>query len=461
MGNSNQNPVPENKGSSVELKRTMTLPLLVMFGLAYLAPTVVFNYYGIITVNTGGMMTLAYLITTLVMFFSAWSYAQMAREFPQAGSAYTYVQKSIGPRIGFMSGWVMLLDYVLLPMECFLLIGVYVNAYFPAIPIWATVIVLIVVAAIINIIGVKLAAMVDTVIVAAGIIFCILMVIVVIKYVTGGGGSGSLLYGRALYNADTFNFGNITSSAALLCVAFLGFDAVTTMSEEVKEPTKIIPKAILLIAVGAGIAFSIISYFCTIAWPEGYLNIVDPDSGIFELFTNMNMEFMGTIFFIVDNLASFVCAMTGITAVSRIMYTMGRDNILPKKAFGRINEKFQTPVINILIVSAVAFTALFYQDNLMGAVSLVSFGAVSGFVLVNLSVFVYFVVKQKKRDPKSIVRYAILPLIGLVVTVILWINLETNAKILGIIWLAVGVIYLGIKTKGFRELPAEMNFDGE
>ena len=461
MGSSNQNPVPENQGSSVELKKTMTLPLLVMFGLAYLAPTVVFNYYGVITVETGGMMTLAYIITTVVMFFSAWSYAQMSREFPQAGSAYTYVQKSIGPRVGFLAGWVMLLDYVLLPMECFLLIAIYVNTYFPQIPFVLTLVVLIVVSAIINIVGAKTAAVVDTIIVAAEICVAVLIVIVIIRHVLNGGGSGSVLYGAAMYNAETFNFGSIVSSAAILCVAFLGFDAVTTMSEEVKEPKKTIPKAILIIAVGAGIAFSVISYFCTIAWPNGYAEMVDADSGIFEMLDHINMGIVGDIFFVVDNLASFVCAMTGIAAVSRIMYTMGRDNILPKKVFGKINTKFKTPVINIIIVSIVAFSALFYAENLAGAVALVSFGAVSGFVLVNLSVFVYFVIKKKNRDPKSIVRYAILPLIGLVVTVVLWINIERNAKILGLVWLAIGIVYLGIKTKGFRELPAEMNFDEE
>ena len=456
-GNTNQT----NGGSAgeVHLKRNLSLPMVIMFGLAYLAPTVVFNYYGVVTTNTNGMMTLAYIMTTVVMFFSAWSYARMAEVFPKAGSAYTYVQSSIGPRVGFIAGWLVLLDYLLLPMESYLLIGIYVHKYFPVIPVWLALLVVITIAAIINIVGMKTAATVDTVIVAAEIGFSVLFVIVVIRHVLNGGGSGTLVDASALYNAGEFSISNVLASSAMLCVAFLGFDAVTTMSEEVKNPRKTIPRAIMFVAVGAGIMFAVISYFTQIGWPTGYLNIVDADSGIFELLDNIGAGFMGDLFFIIDNLASFVCAMAALSAVSRVMYSMGRDNVLPKKVFGRLNPKFRTPVINIIIACGVAMMAVFFQDNLEGALSLVSFGAISGFVMVNLSVIIYFVIKQKKRDPKSLVKFGLMPAVGLVVSIVLWIGIDSHAKMLGLVWLAAGIVYLGVTTRGFRELPPEMHMD--
>lgn len=448
-------------GTDVELKRSLTMPLLIMFGLAYLTPTVVFNYYGVITVGTHGMMALAYIMTTVVMFFSAWSYARMAEVFPKAGSAYTYVQHSIGPRVGFLAGWLVLLDYLLLPLESYLVIGIYVHKYFPSIPVWMAVLAVVVLAAIINIIGMKTAATIDTIIVAAQIGFAVLFVIVIIRHVLGGGGAGTLADATAIYNAGEFSMNNILSSSAMLCVAFLGFDAVTTMAEEVENPRRTIPRAIMFIAVGAGVMFTIIAYFCQIGWPEGYLAIVDEDSGIFELLDTLGISVISDIFFIIDNLSGFVCAMAALSAVSRVMYSMGRDNVLPKKVFGKLSPKFHTPILCILIASAVQLCSLFFMDNYEGVVALVSFGAMSGFALVNLSVIMYFYVKKKRRDPLSTFKFLILPGIGLVVSVVLWLATERSTKIMGICWIVFGIIYLAFKTKGFRVLPEELKVKDE
>lgn len=454
----------QSKSEQISLKRSLTLPLVVMFGLAYLAPTVVFNYYGVITASTKGMMALSYLITTIVMFFTAWSYAKMAAAYPQAGSAYTYVQKSIGPRAGFLTGWVMLLDYLLMPMACYLLLGVYVNTYFPAVPVWVTVVAIAAIGAVINIIGMKTATIVDTIIIASQICFCILLIIVITKFVMGGGGSGTLIDRSALYNPENFKASAVFTGASILCVSFLGFDAVTTMAEETKNPKKNIPRAIMIVAVGAGLAFTVIAYFLQIAWPRGFAEIADPDSGIFELLTRIDADFMSDIFFITDNLSSFICALAGLAAVSRILYTMGRDNILPKKAFGRLSAKFQTPIFNIILTSIIALSAIFYADNVFGAVSLVSFGAITGFVLVNLSVIIHYFYREKRRSGRDIFAYLVMPGIGLAVSLFLWFNIDTSAKILGGVWLAIGIVYLAFKTKGFRVLPEEMkhmNFDEE
>ena len=445
--------------TDTSLKRSLSLPLLVMFGLAYLAPTVVFNYYGMFTKMTGGMYTLSFAITTVVMLFTSYSYIQMVKAYPVAGSAYTYVNKSVQPHVGFLTGWAMLLDYLLLPMICYLLLGIYINEFFPVLPIWAIVIAVAFLSALINIIGMKTASIIDTIIIAAQIGFTLLLIIVIIKYVSGGGGTGDLTVSKAIYNSNTFDFGNVLTASAVLCVSFVGFDAVSTMAEEAKNPDKIMGKAIMSVTIGAGVLFIITSYFTQIAWPMAYEEIEDVDSGIFELFPHIGEDWLGNIFFITDNFASFICAMAGMAAVSRILLGMGRDNILPKKFFGAISPKFQTPVNNILLTTLIAMTALFYQDNLFGAASLISFGAVTGFFMVNLSVVFHYFIKLKMRGGKNTLKYLILPSLGMLTLIVVFINIETNAKILGLIWLAVGVVYLATKTKGFKELPPEMNLD--
>ena len=318
------------QNTDVALKRTLNLPLLIMFGLAYLAPTVVFNNYGIFTEATGGMYALAFAITTIAMSFTAYSYTQMVKVYPKAGSVYTYTHKSIQPHVGFMAGWVMLVDYLLLPMICYLLLGTYINEYFPAIPVWLCVVVVAGLGAVINIIGAKTASIVDTIIIAMQVGFTFLVLIVAIKYITGGGGAGTVIDSVAFYNPETFNLGNILGVSAILSVSFVGFDAVTTMAEETRNPEKVVGKAIMGVVILAGILFIITAYIMQLSWPMAYKEIEDVNVGIFEFFPQIDKAWMGDVFFIIDNFATFVCAMAGIAAVSRVLYGMGRDNILPK-----------------------------------------------------------------------------------------------------------------------------------
>lgn len=438
-------------------KKVLSTPYLIMFGLAYLAPTVVFNYYGIMTEMTKGMMAIAYGITTIVMLFTAFSYARMVEVFPVAGSSYTYVKNAINPYIGFLTGWVTLLDYLLVPMISYLLLGIYVNEYFPQLPIWLVVVIAACISAFINILGVKTAGKVNTIIIGGQIAFTLLLIILIVKFVSGGGGEGTLFSATAIYAPEHFNAGSILTAASILCVSFLGFDAVSTLAEETINPEKTIGKAIIGVCVGAGIAFFVISYFTQIAWPTAYTDIKDVDSGIFELLARINADFMPDVFFVVDNLASFVCAMAGLAAVSRVLYGMGKDGLLPKRFFGKLSPKYQTPVNNIILTSLIALTALFYQENLLGAVSLISFGAISAFFLVNLSVIFHYYIKNNRRKGMDFIKYFLMPSIGMLVSAILWINIEASAKILGCVWLLIGVIYCAAKTGFFRKLPPEMD----
>ena len=448
--------------NNVQLKKTLTLPLLIGFGLAYLAPTVVFNYYGIWTVETNGLYPLALLITTAIMTITAYSYTRMCKVYPQAGSAYGYVAKSVNPNLGFLTGWVMLVDYLLLPMICYLLMGIYINEYFPAIPVWVLIVIFIGLGAIINIIGAKVATTVDTIIIIAQLVFTAVTIFLCIKYVLDGGGAGTVFDGTAVFNPETFNASSVFTASAVLCVSFVGFDAVTTMAEETKNPEKVMTPAIMGVVLGAGIVFFITAYCLQIAWPEAASMITDPDVGIYDFYPAIDQALMADVFFVVDNFASFVCALAGMGAVSRLLFGMGRDNILPKKFFGKLSPKFQTPVNNILLTSVIALSGIFYADNLLGAAELVSFGASLGFIMVNVAVINHYYIRGGNREgAKNKIMYLVLPLLGVITLVIAFFFLGNGAKILGCIWLVIGIIYLAIKTKGFKELPPEMHFDEE
>lgn len=450
------------KQQNGEFKKVLGLGSLVIFGLAYMAPTVVFNYYGPLSVASNGMYPTCIAITAVAMFFTAFSYANMSREFQKSGSAYVYVQQSLNPHFGFATGWVMLLDYLLLPMICILAVAIYMETYIPVIPAWAWVIIQVVLLFIVNAAGISVAAKVDTVIVGAQLLMMALFVVVgIITIIKGGigGTANGLLDGTAFYNPDVFELRLVLYPAAIMCVSFLGFDAVSTLSEEAKNPVRDIPKAIVLTCLGAGLIFTLIGYIAQAMWPVGYQELQDPDAGIFELLVQIQtVPHMDLMFLVVDNIGSVACALSGQAAVIRIMYNMGRDNILPKKVFGHMSGK-GVPVYNLAIVGAIGLVALFFTDNILGGVELVSFGALTGFILVNISVPFYFLKKKGERGGKAIFNYGVLPLIATVICAYLWLNMATTAKIVGVIWLAIGIIILAIKTRGFRQLPPEMDIE--
>ncbi|WP_188042418.1 APC family permease [Microbacterium sp. ANT_H45B] len=434
-------------------RRVLKLRHLVAFGLAYLAPTVVFNYYGIATTATGGMMALAYLITMSAMFFTAYSYAQMVKAYPIAGSAYSYVQRSVNPWFGFGTGWIMLLDYLLLPMICYLLFGVYMNEYVPFVPVWGWVVIAAAFGATINILGARISGRLNVIVVSAQILFCVFLVGLIVTFVVNRDGAGGLLVPQAILDVARVDGGGLLWAASILAVSFLGFDAVSTLAEEAEEPRKNVPRAVLIVCLGAGAAFALISYFLQLAWPTAYRDLADPDVGVFELLQRLGGDALGLTFFVTDQSATILAAMAAIAAVSRLLYTMGRDRILPQRFFGRLSPRFGTPVNNILLTSAIALTAIFYADNLFGAASLTSFGAVTGFIMVNVAVIGHYFIRERRRSGGDVLRFLVMPLAGIAINVVLWIGIDTHAKLLGLAWLGVGVIYLGVISRGFRSYP--------
>lgn len=440
-----------------ELKRVLKLPTLVCQGLAYLCPACVLMYYGIINVLTNGHFPLTLLVAGFAMTLTALSYAKMCRKYPVAGSVYSYVSKSIGPKLGFIAGWGLMLDYFLLPMTCYLSCGLYLNIMFPAIPVWAWVIIAVIFVAVCNCIGIGVASIVNNINVIAPILALIVTIIFIIKFVMGGGGAGTLIYPEAIYNADMFNFSSIMTGAGIMAIVFVGFDSVTTYSEETIEPEKNMPRAVILICVGAAIEFFIVAYFMNCGWPYEVGAIQDPDTAITEYNIHIGIGWMNTIFILINTLASIGCCIAGQGATSRILLGMGRDGFLPKSFFGYVHPKFKTPVKNVLLTAVVGLTAIIFQDSLTDAMSLVSFGALLGFVLTNICVVVRFWVKDKERLGAAVLRNLIIPVIAAAICVYLWLSLPVAGKIVGFSWLAIGVIVLAIKTKGFRQLPPELN----
>ncbi|HAB26314.1 MAG: APC family permease [Pantoea sp.] len=429
------------------LKKSLTLLPVVMIGLAYMQPMTLFDTFGIVSGLTSGHVATAYAFALIAILFTAVSYGKLVRRFPSAGSAYTYAQKAISPHVGFMVGWSSLLDYLFMPMINILLAKNYFEALVPGIPSWIFVVLLVAFMTMSNLRGIKTVANFNSVIVVLQVVVMIGITGMVIYGVAHGEGAGTLTSSQPFWSPDAHVVPMITG-ATILCFSFLGFDGISSLSEETKDAERTIPRAIFLTALIGGLIFIVASYFLQLYFPD-ISRFKDPDSSQPEIMLYVAghvLQFGILIFSVVTVLASGMAAHAG---VSRLMYVMGRDGVFPERFFGYIHPKWRTPSLNVLLVGAVALMAI--RFDLVTATALVNFGALVAFTFVNLSVIAQFWIREKRnRTLRDHINYLVLPVLGALTVGALWINLEESSMVLGLIWAAVGIVYLAFVTRSFR-----------
>ncbi|WP_144460495.1 APC family permease [Siminovitchia fortis] len=441
--------------AETEFKQVLTLLPVVLFGLAYMVPMTVFTTYGIVSQLTMGMLPAAYIVTLLTMLFTAYSYGRMVKAFPYTGSAYTYAQKSLNSHVGFFTGWILLLDYLFLPMINYLVLGIYLNAEFPSVPNWVWIILAILIVTFINIRGIKVVTNVNFFLIAFQVIVIAFFLILSVKTILNGGGTGTLFSTLPFFNPEG-SISLVFAGAAILCLSFLGFDAVTTLSEETVDAKRNIPKAIFLVTIIGGTLFIIVSYIGQMVYPD-YMSFKDPDSAPLQIAIFIGGNMFKAMFLAGFVLGAFASATSSHASVSRLLFAMGRDTILPKKVFGYISPKFRTPVYSTVIVSLLALSSLVFSLDTVA--SFISFGALAAFTIVHISVIAHYFFKNKQRSTKDSFLYLVIPMIGIILCVWLWTSLSRDAFILGISWFVIGALYLAYLTKMFKKKPPELSFD--
>lgn len=425
--------------NEVTLRKSLSLYQVVYMGLAWMTPMIYFSIYGIAYENAHGMLTQAYLLAFIAIFFTAYSYGVMSKVFPTSGSAYTYTKKSIHPYLGFLVGWALLLDYFFSPIIACLTFGIYLHAQFPSIPAYVWIIGLNLVLGLINIIGIKFSANISKLFVWMQIIFIAVFCFFLFRNLSSVGEIHPL---QPFLQTDV-PFSTILAGASIICFSFLGFDTVTTMAEETVNSEKTIPKAIMIIIIVASILYLVPSFLTQLVYP--HLTFVHIDSAGFEIVKMVGGAALSSVFLTVLILAIFTQGLSSVTSVSRLLFVLGRDNVLPKRVFAFLHPKFGTPVINIVIVSAVSLLALVISlDN---AVKFVNFGALTAFFFVNISVIAQKYKKERLRSAKQTLLYLVLPLLGAGFIGYLLSLLDKDALWMGATWLIVGIVYHAIQKR--------------
>ncbi len=437
-----------------KMKRSLTLLPVVLFGFSFMALATVFSTYGVAAEISHGMVTGSYLLAMIVMLFTAYSYGQMAKVVPSAGSAYAYTQNSISPHVGFMVGWAILMDYLFIPMVNYLLFGIFFSAAFPAVPSYVWILGMLLLVTFVNVKGIRLATVANAFISISSILFILIFIGLSAKDIMGGTGTGTIFNFEPFYNPEQ-SFSYIVAGAALLCFSFLGFDSATAFAEETINPKKTIPKAVIIITLVGGVIFMSVSYFAHNIWPD-YTTFTDSDSAAHEIITFVGGKTLASIFLAVYFCTCFGSAMSSQASASRVLFAMGRDGQLPK-FFGKLHHKYQTPINNILLISTVSLLSLVLSLTLVA--SFINFGAFIAFISVNIAVITYYFIRKKERSLKGTILYLIIPGIGAVLDFWLLLNLDIHSKVLGSIWFALGIVYLFFLTKGFKQSPPQLRLD--
>ncbi|RON85169.1 APC family permease [Pseudomonas fluorescens] len=428
----------EEFGYKQELKRSLTLTDLVVYGMIFMIPIAPFGVYGYVNAEAPGMVPLAYIIGMVAMLFTALSYGSMAKAFPIAGSVYSYAQRGLNQHVGFIAGWLMLLDYLLIPPLLYVYAAMALNHLYPDIPKVGFILAFLVSATFVNLRGITFTARMNLIFLLAQLVVLGVFLFYAWNALHNGGGNGELTL-APLYHPETFNFALLMQAVSIAVLSFLGFDAISTLAEEIKgDPGKSVGKAALITLVVMGVIFVAQTWIATdLAAGMGFKSA---DTAFYEIAEIAAGSWLATLTAVATALAWGVAvAITSQAAVSRLLFGMARDGKLPK-VLAKVHPKHNTPYLSIYLVAVLSLVICYLFINSVDTLtSLVNFGALSGFMLLHLTVINYYWRRQKSGQ---VVRHLICPVIGFIIVAAIMYNMGVDAQKLGLIWIALGLVYL-------------------
>lgn len=447
-----------------QLSRSMRFRDLVIIGLLFIGPAAAVGLFGVLDATSNGAVGMVYIISTFVMGFTAWSYAQMSQAVPNAGAVYAYASAGINPQTGFLVGWVILLDYLFIPAVAYLFTGISLNSIFPDVPVWIWTLSAVIITTSLNLIGIKKSAKVT---------FAVLIIEVIILFLVLGVGAYVLLttpierdWLSPFTGIGGFHWNDIFAAVSIAVLSYLGFDAIATFAEENAGKKELIGRATLACLIIAGLLFVIQTYIGALLSPYTveYLQAHPEIQGkVYYDMVNQSLgEWLGWLLALMKAASAAFAAMVGQAAAGRLLFSMARDNRLPG-LLAKIGEHSGVPKVALISAASVnmvlAVIAASQPNGLKHLVSFVDIGALTAFIMLHVSVIGYFIVKQKKTGAANIIKYAFIPVIGIIVLIPVLTHIQNLAKIVGVIWLAIGLIVLFVNKEKAKQplIPDNMN----
>jgi amino acid transporter len=431
-------------GYRQELKRSLSFTDLLVYGLIFMVPIAPFGIFGSVFQASGGMVVLAYVVGALGMAFTAASYAQMSRAFPVAGSVYTYAGRGIAQPVGFLAGWMVLLDYVLVPGLLYLISGVAMNSILPAIPVWVWVAAFVVLNTVVNYFGIETTARINKLMLVAELIVLAIFLAVGILALARGAGRGFDF--TPLYDRSTFSLGLVFGAVSIAVLSFLGFDGISTLAEENRDSARSIGRAMIAALAVAGLLFVVQTWVAALLVPDPQGLITNGDPGgtaFYDAAAVAGGAWLSTLTAVATAISwGFANSLVAQAATSRLLFAMARDRQLPS-FLRRVHPTRRVPVNATLLVAALSLVLGIYMstrdDGITLMSTLVNFGALSAFLVLHVSVVVHYLVRQRSRDYW---RHLAVPVIGFLILAYVVVNAQVAAQTLGFVWLVIGIVVL-------------------
>jgi len=434
------------------LRRTLKLHHLILYGIIIIQPTAPMSIYGVVSNAARGHVVTTILIAMVAMLFTAVSYGRMARVYPSAGSAYTYVGKEIHPLAGYVVGWAMLMDYMLNPIICAIWCSSAAQNILPQIPYAAWALAFVLVFTGLNLFGVQTSSRVNALLALGMSIVVVVFIAAAIRYIAlvarPVGGQWLLPF----YDPATFAPGRLFNGASIAVLTYIGFDGISTMSEEVENPRRNILLATVFTCFAIGVLSAIEVYVAQLVWPA---RTPFPATMVNTAFVQVALRVGGKFLFQLLNATLLIANMGSGTAAqfgaARLLYGMGRADALPRRFFGVVSPKTRIPRNNVLLLGAVTLLGTFLLTFERGA-ELLNFGAFIAFIGVNAAALIHY----KFRSQEKVAFPALAPLCGILICTFIWLNLNRDAKLLGAAWIVVGLLLYFVMRK--RTAGAALEF---
>jgi putrescine importer len=438
----------ENQPEAIGLKRSLRFWDLVLYGIILIQPTAPMPSFGVIYQEARGHAVTAILLAMIAMLFTSVSYGRMARVYPHGGSAFLYVGKEIHTSLGYLTGWCLVMDYILNPLICTIWCSRAALNFFPEIPyiVWAIFFALLFTW--LNCRGVETSARINAGMAAALGVVIVLVLGAAVRWLLHLSHPGAQFFLQPFYDPSTFSSSGLLRGTSIAVLTYIGFDGISTLTDEAKDPARSVPRAIVLTCLITGVLASIEVYAAQLVWPRG-LAFPDLDTAYVHVSGRMG----GPILFLIVNgallLANIGSGMASQLGAARLLYAMGQDGALPRKFFGAVHPKNRIPRNNVLLIGGICIAGAMALSYQLGT-ELLNYGALLAFMGVNVA----SMLRGWRHGRFAQLGPILLSLGGFATCALLWWNLGPLAKAVGTGWALIGVL-LWIVRRGATTLPGE------
>ena len=448
---------PDKASAAPHLRRVLKLRDLVYCGIVIVSPIAPVPIFGVAQVLSRGHTVTAILVAGVAMMLTAFSYGRMAALYPSAGSAYSYVGRGLNAHLGFLAGWAMSIDYLVIPMIAVIQAALYVERLVPSIPYAAWALFFAVVMTVLNLRGIRATAKANAALLLGMFVVIGAFIVLAIHYLFAFQGWHGLLSFQPFYDSRSFDFRSLATATSFAALTYIGFDGVTTFAEDVEDPRRNVLTAVVLVCLFTAVFSAFLAYLAQRVWPD-YRTYPSFETAFMDISKQVGGAALFRAMGAIITVSMVGVGITSQVAAARLFFGMGRDNALPRQIFAYLDRR-NNPTFNILIVGLLAFAGSLAL-SLEQAGELINFGAFLAFMGVNLAALRQFYFSRTLETKRHPFADAIVPATGFLFCLVIWSNLPKLAKTIGGVWFLIGLIYGACRTRGFRTRPVMTDFKG-